>query len=30
MDLRRHQFSATFYKEFSLDRYVRNDVDEVK
>ena len=30
MDLRRHQFSATFYEEFSLDRYVRNDVDEVE
>ena len=30
MDLRRHQFPATFYEEFSLDRYVRNDVDEVE
>ena len=27
MGLRRHQFSATFSEEFSLDRYVRNDVD---
>lgn len=29
MDLRRHRFSATPYKEFSLDRYVRNDVDDI-
>ena len=29
MDLRRHQFSATYHQDFSLDRYVRNDVDEV-
>ena len=29
MDLRRHRFSATSYQEFSLDRYVQNDVDEV-
>ena len=28
--LRRHKFSATPYKDFSLDRYIRNDVDEVE
>ena len=27
-DQRRHQFLVTGYEEFSLDRYVRNDVDE--
>ena len=30
MDLRRHRFSATHHEEFSLDRYVRNDFDEVE
>ena len=30
MDLRRHRFSATLYEEFSLDRYVLNEVDEVE
>ena len=30
MDLRTHQFSATPYKDFSIDRYVRNDVDEIE
>ena len=29
-DLRRHQFCATPYEEFSLDRYVRKDFDEVE
>ena len=27
-ELRRHQFLATDYEEFSLDSYVRNDLDE--
>ena len=30
MDLRRRRFSATRYEEFSLDRYVHNDLDEVE
>ncbi len=29
-ELRRHRFSATPYKEFSLDRYIRKDVDKVE
>ncbi|MYC84653.1 MAG: trypsin-like peptidase domain-containing protein [Acidimicrobiia bacterium] len=29
MDLRRHKFSATRYREFSLYRYIHNDIDEV-
>ncbi len=30
MDLRRHRFPATRHEDFSLDRYVRADVDEVE
>ena len=30
MNLRRHGFHATRYQQFSLDRFVRNDVDEVE
>ena len=28
--MRRHRFSANFYQEFSLDRYVRNDIGEIE
>ena len=30
MDLRRHHFSATFSEDFSLDYYVRKDINEVE
>lgn len=30
MELRRHRFSASFSEEFSLDRYVSDDFDEVE
>ena len=29
MELRRHQFSASFHESFSLDRFIGNDIDEV-
>ncbi|MDE0152965.1 MAG: hypothetical protein OXN23_03740 [Gammaproteobacteria bacterium] len=30
MDLRRHRFSASFSKEFSLDRFISDDFEEVE